>query len=165
MIAFSTGISGGTRHLLVPMALVLASMASCTAVRAGEAAMVDERIVQEWHDYYSQAKESKHFVISGAAEWQRIWQHTYAKRQPLPEVPNVDFSKHIVLAAFLGQQRTGGYDIRITRVTRTVGGATVHVWETRPEPGGMVTQALTAPVHFVVVPKVDGKVDFMVEER
>jgi len=66
----------------------------------------------------------------------------------LPEMNESDFSKHVVVAAFLGTRSTGGYGVNITRE----GGSALSVSETTPPKGAMTSQALTAPFKVVSIP-------------
>jgi hypothetical protein len=83
---------------------------------------------------------------------------------PQGETPP-DFSKETVLAVGMGPQSSGGYEIRITKITHMAGGITggmtfVNYVERRPAPGEMVTLALTNPVHLVRIPKLRSRFVF-----
>ncbi len=65
----------------------------------------------------------------------------------LPEQSADFFKQHAVVAAFLGQRRTGGYSVEIKR---TADGS-LAVIEHAPSKRGMVTMALTAPLRVVSV--------------
>jgi hypothetical protein len=82
----------------------------------------------------------------------------------MPDLPSVDFSRQMVLAAFMGRKPTGGYTVQITRVVAENGTITVTVRETAPSPNTPVIQVLTHPFHIVVVPKVNGTVRFVKEQ-
>ncbi|HYY58559.1 MAG TPA: protease complex subunit PrcB family protein, partial [Pyrinomonadaceae bacterium] len=56
-----------------------------------------------------------------------------------------------VVAAFLGQRRTGGYGVEITRAAD----GTVRVAEKTPPKGSMTTQVLTTPYEIVSLPVED----------
>lgn len=75
---------------------------------------------------------------------------TYAALESLKiTLPNQDadfFKSHAVIAAFLGQRRTGGFAVEITQDADGV----VQVVEQTPK--GMVTMALTTPFKIVAVP-------------
>jgi hypothetical protein len=74
----------------------------------------------------------------------------------LPDM-NADFFEHnAVIAAFLGQRRTGGYGISITRAADGI----VHLEQESPAKGAMTTQALTAPFKIVSVPTGDSAFRF-----
>lgn len=68
---------------------------------------------------------------------------------------SVDFSKYNVVAVSMGQQRSGGYSITIKKVTVEGNTAQVLVKKTAPEPGAMVTMALTAPYCIAAIPKTE----------
>jgi PrcB C-terminal len=66
----------------------------------------------------------------------------------LPILDSDAFNGMAVVAAFLGQRRTGGYSVEITR---SADGA-VRISETRPPQGAMTTQVLSSPYKVVSVP-------------
>jgi hypothetical protein len=57
----------------------------------------------------------------------------------------------VLVAVFQGQQRTGGYAIRVTRVERRGDQLVVSATFGSPGPGAIVTQALTSPAHVVSI--------------
>jgi len=63
----------------------------------------------------------------------------------LPDRSAEFFSSHAVIAAFLGQRRTGGFGVDITQDANGL----VRISEHKPK--GMVTMALTAPFRIVAV--------------
>jgi hypothetical protein len=56
------------------------------------------------------------------------------------------------LLVTLGEQRTGGYAIKVQRIVLSRATLEVHVGVTRPGKGDMVTQAFTYPLDFVWIP-------------
>lgn len=61
----------------------------------------------------------------------------------------------VLIAAFAGEQPTGGYAIRIDRVERDGARLVVHATFTGPAPGAIVTQAFTSPAHVVSIAQAD----------
>lgn len=61
----------------------------------------------------------------------------------------------VVVAAFQGQQTTGGYAIHITAIERRGDQLLVRATFTSPGPGAIVTQVLTAPAHVVSIAAAD----------
>lgn len=59
----------------------------------------------------------------------------------------IDFSKQAVVAGFAGEKNTGGHSVKI-RYTGNI----VQVVVESPEPGSMVTQAITYPFQVGIVP-------------
>lgn len=77
-----------------------------------------------------------------------------ALRELVNNLPQVDadfFKKNIVVAAFLGQRRTGGYGVRIVLSENN----RLSVSSTSPAADSMTTQALTAPFKVVSVPDLE----------
>jgi hypothetical protein len=110
---------------------------------------------------FSGIQESRQEVIRDEAAWQRFWaQHSTSSRTGGP-VPPVDFTKEMVIAVTLGRRTTGGYSIQLTNVEPQQDTLRIMVRRTAPPPGAMAIQALTAPFHFVAVPKSDLKPEFV----
>ena len=106
-------------------------------------------------------KEAKQEIIRDAAAWERFRKQHSISEQSAQKVPPVDFSKEMIIAATMGTKRTGGYTIEIVRVEPTEKTLKIFVKRTSPPPGALTIQALTAPFHFVAVPKSDLKPEFV----
>ena len=61
----------------------------------------------------------------------------------------------VLVAAFQGQQNTGGYSVQVTAIERNGDQLVVHATFVVPGPGAMVTQALTSPAHVVSIAAAD----------
>lgn len=61
----------------------------------------------------------------------------------------------VAVAAFQGQQTSGGFSIHIERIERTGDQLVVHATFSEPAPGSMNTMALTSPVHVVSIADAD----------
>lgn len=79
-------------------------------------------------------------------------------------LPCVNFDKDLVVAVSMGEQPSGGYEMRISRMYRSGSQVTVVVDVDRPSPAAVTTMVLTHPGHVVKVPKsrvrADGPVTF-----
>lgn len=60
-------------------------------------------------------------------------------------------SGRVLVGAFQGAERTGGYAIAIDRITRDGDRLVIRATFTVPSPGGIVTQVLTSPAHVVAI--------------
>ena len=74
----------------------------------------------------------------------------------LPDMSADFFEHNAVVAAFLGQRRTGGYSVRITRAAD----GKVQVEQDSPSKGSMTTQALSSPFKIVSIPTGDSDFRF-----
>jgi protease stability complex PrcB-like protein len=81
------------------------------------------------------------------------WRATLARLVDGASVP----AGRIAVAAFQGEQSSGGYSIHIERIERRGDRLLVHAKFSEPAPGSMNTMALTSPVHVVSIAAVDTK--------
>jgi hypothetical protein len=63
----------------------------------------------------------------------------------------------VAVAAFQGQQISGGFSIQIERIERSGDQLLVYAKFSEPAPGSMNTMALTSPVHVVSIAAADAK--------
>jgi len=61
----------------------------------------------------------------------------------------------VLVVVFQGQQPTGGFTVRITRIERTGERLIVHATFAKPLDNAFVTQALTSPLHVVSISTAD----------
>jgi hypothetical protein len=92
-------------------------------------------------------------VIRNQDEWKALWKrHSSTDTNPSP-TPIVDFNREMVVGIFLGEKRTGGYEVEIVRTEQRDSLLYFYYREKSPPPGAMVTQALTQPFHLVKIAK------------
>ena len=110
---------------------------------------------------FSGIREAKEEVVKSADAWEKLWkQHSTAVGQS-EKIPAVDFSKEMVVVATMGTKRTGGYSIEIVGAEAKDKTLKISVKKSSPPPDAMTIQALTAPFHFVAVPKSNLKPEFV----
>jgi hypothetical protein len=110
---------------------------------------------------FSGIQDPRQEVLRDQKKWEELWKAHAVRSNPAPRLPEVDFTKEMVIAATMGRQRTGGYTIEITGVETTDTELKISIKRTTPPPGTMAIQALTAPFHFVAVPRSDLKPVFV----
>jgi hypothetical protein len=76
------------------------------------------------------------------------------------KVESIDWKKQMVVVATGGLKRTGGYSLEITALKVKDGVLTIHWKLHTPQPGSLVTQALTHPAQAVLVERFEGKTLF-----
>jgi hypothetical protein len=99
--------------------------------------------------------EPSAYVIRGNDEWKRFLAERLGHSGGPPAV---DFRSATVVAIFGGLKPTGGYSVRVDRVTDEsrageASRATIHYRVVAPPPDALVTQALTYPFIIVRVAK------------
>lgn len=115
--------------------------------------------------YYSGHTERAFYLIRDQAEFEDLWAKVYSNIDPIPPVPELDFSYVMVIAAFQGQQPSGGYEIVFQKRTVMEDVIQVRVFEYSPPPGCGVTGALTQPYDIVSIPRSDTPVKFKVKQK
>jgi hypothetical protein len=98
--------------------------------------------------YRSGVREPLQTVVRNQAEWDSLWKKHSVETNPQPP-PFVDFKRQIVVAVFLGEKPTGGYDVEIIRAEQSDGALVLHYREKSPLPGSIAIQALTQPFHII----------------
>ena len=91
-------------------------------------------------------------TIGDVANWEQVWAVIHANEVNPPPVPDVDFSTHQVVILILGDRSTGGYSVRVAKVSERDRAIEVMVAVTAPNPGDMVTQVHTSPFTTVAIP-------------
>jgi hypothetical protein len=79
------------------------------------------------------------------------WRATLARLVDSAKVP----AGRVAVAAFQGEQISGGFSIHIERIERSGDQLLVHANFSEPPPGSMNTMALTSPVHVVSIAAAD----------
>ena len=110
---------------------------------------------------FSGIREVKQEVVKSADAWEKLWKQHTTTAGEADKIPGVDFSKEMVVVATMGTKRTGGYTIEIVGVEAKDKTLRISVKKTSPPPDAMTIQALTAPFHFVAVPKSNLKPEFV----
>ena len=99
--------------------------------------------------YRSGVRAPLQIVARNQDEWTALWRQHVSSDSGSRPPPAVDFDKEVVVALFLGDKPTGGYDVQISRAEQSSEALTIYYREKNPSPGSMVTQALTQPFHIV----------------
>lgn len=111
---------------------------------------------------FSGIQERAQRVIGGAEEWKVLWaSRSSAIPSPLPPPP-INFSREMVIAVSMGEQRTGGYSIEIQKIEEGRYSLEVLVSEAFPLPGALVAQVLTQPYHIIKVERRELPVRFRI---
>jgi hypothetical protein len=171
------------REELRQAVLVLLLTTSATVTGCGPAATVDAELNDRSDDFssapavpagavpaaflelaktqYSGHGASSRVVIRDLPAWETFWLGIVAGVSPQPPLPAIDFARHTVLAATMGQRSSAGYAIEIDSVF--VSNETVYavVKSISPGPDCGVAAVLTAPVVAVRIDRLTGPIRFV----
>ena len=104
----------------------------------------------------SEVSIARQVEVSNREAWTALWRE-HAPNRPLPEV---DFSREIVVGVFLGTRPSAGFAVEITGYREDGGRLVVQYRETTPPRGAIAAQMLVSPYHLVAVPKRAGPIAF-----
>ncbi len=114
---------------------------------------------------HSSMKNQQYVDVHNQADFAALWAKTF-KGFSAPSMPQVNFSKDMVLGAFIGEQKHTGYLIRIKKINAT--GATTNVTVEVTIPGTNcqhIIRGRTQPYLFVTAPAESKPVNFNVTQR
>lgn len=100
--------------------------------------------------------ERKNYRVKTQEELSELWKRAYDLNGPA--LPVVDFETHQVLAVFDGSHSTGGYDVRVDKVIDDGLNRTVIITHIIPDESCVVSESLTSPFEFVMVPKSEASI-------
>jgi len=110
--------------------------------------------------YNSGIADSLRIVIRDAKAWRKIWQRIHTPFSPEPALPEIDFSRQLVVVVALGTRPTGGYGIIVDRAFQRDNRLEIKVRKQSPGQTCFTNQSVTQPVDIVLIPKTERSVVF-----
>ena len=118
------------------------------------------RLQEHFPGFSSGITEPARLVVNSQTEWALVWRRMWQSHNPVPPAPVVDLSSETVLVTTMGGRPTGGYSIRVEEAAVVSGDLVIRVVETSPGRACVTTQAFTAPVDVVKVPRTGHSIRF-----
>ncbi len=109
--------------------------------------------------------EAQQLVISDASEWENLWQQIHANMEPTPALPTMNFNETQLIACFMGEQNTGGYEVSIKTITQAKQVLLAEVLYTGPGKNCFTTTVLTQPFVIVKLPKQTTDCRFQIDRK
>lgn len=98
-------------------------------------------------------------VVRDEQAWQALW----AAHKPGEPRPYVDFSRHLVVASFLGEKPNGCYSVLMHDAYIVDGKVTIRRKLTVPGPGAVCPMSITAPAHIAKIVQSSGDIELATE--
>ena len=112
-------------------------------------------------DFYSLQIEEENYVIKDAVSFNQLLSLT-GNDSSLSD--DIDFSKEMAVAAFMGEKLTGGYSIEIIDVLKKKDHLEFLIKKEEPGPNDMVIQTITSPYHVIKLERFDTEYLFSIVE-
>lgn len=110
---------------------------------------------------YSGIADRRRLVIRDAVAWGKFWQEATHGQRPADQLPPIDFTRDMLIAATMGTRPSGGFAIHVDGIYVDSARVYVAVRDVSPGPGCGVTLAMTAPFTVWRVPRTDAQVVFI----
>ena len=92
--------------------------------------------------------------------WARTWNDIHSRLSPAPALPEIDFTKEMVLVAAIGSRPSSGFQVVFTGATETGDVVTIDVESRTPGPTCVMLPVVTAPVDLARIPRRNGAIVF-----
>ena len=104
----------------------------------------------------SEVGAARQVTVRDREAWTTLWR-AHGSSRPLPDV---DFSREIVVGVFLGSRPTAGFAVEIVGYREAGNDVVVQYRETSPAADAITAQVIVSPYHLVAIPRRSGNVTF-----
>ena len=129
--------------IILIVGVIVIAGCSGTAKKQVKSGPVDYKMIAEGQ--HSQADTASVYLIDNDKQWAETWGIAYANIEPMPTLPEIDFTKNMVLASFMGQKNSGGYKIEISGIQLKDDTLDVTVTN-HMQAGGTMLPVITSPM-------------------
>jgi len=117
-------------------------------------------IYRRWSDSQSGVEKAGQKTVKTKKEWKKLWESVHRNVNPKPKLPKVDFQKHSIVAVFMGQKPTAGYNTKIEKVHKRKKTIVISYRETSPPADAITASVITTPYSMVQIDRISKKVRF-----
>ena len=98
-------------------------------------------------------KTEKQQVITSAEEFANIWKENFSLTVPNPAIPEIDFSKKMVIAIWMGEKNRGGFDVDIQSINIEDEFMVIVIKHIQPGKTCISTMSIEQPFLFALIDK------------
>ena len=152
----------GRSIIAIALAGAMGCSSSPSAPDNGDEALAVDRLRGEPVSfvYSSGLTQSQQMIIRDVEQWRQTWEAIWRHSSPRPALPDIDFSRDMLIVAALGERPTGGYSIFIDAASAGADRLAIRLRSVSPGNGCAVTLAQTQPVDIARVPRRNGPAAF-----
>lgn len=140
------------------IALLTITLLSCGAKKQ----KMEKEISYELIESQSQGgyKVGQYQTITNPLDLKSLYMELNLSKKPGLPVPEVDFESESIVALFMGEKMSGGYDIKIKSIKR-ISTTKIEIQIEETSPNDMATMAITSPFAIYKVSIPNAKTNFM----
>lgn len=155
--AMLAACGGGTSFAIVGGASSVDGKADGGAAQAG-APVVFTPVVT---DGTSGVATPRRVVIKDEAAWRRLWAEHTAARDPAPDLPQIDFTRQMLVAVFAGERPGGCHSTAVLRIGADAGKLLVQYEERDISAVAQCLPIIVRPMQVVASARSDAPVEFV----
>lgn len=110
--------------------------------------------------FYSSVTEKQEIIVRDEKSYNELMNRAYEYLDQKPYIPEVDFSKFIVIGVFMGAKPSGGHSVNVEKIIRSSDLIKVYINEVYPGINCGTTDAITYPFQIIKVPIYSGNFKF-----
>jgi|GEM_PF-5450155 len=149
-------------------AFIIAAVLSAVLAGCGGGTSPDNGAVVLLQGSHSAGKQQQALDIHDQAAFKDMWDKAFAGDSSPPKMPDVDFTKYVVVAFFLGEMKHGGFVIRVDKAAPSDTPGTYDVDWLVISPGANcvhTTEEVSHPFLIATVPAAGQSISFDVKNR
>ena len=154
------GTWAGGEYLRLMLRVILLLLALPALAAAQQPRMTHFGDPTDGFSQYSGIADSQRVVIRDSSAWRQYWTAVHRPFIPAPAVPDVDFSREMIVLVSMGTRPSGGFVIRIDSAMTDAQRLLVQVTQIVPGRGCAVPAVVTRPVDLARVPATPLPVSF-----
>ena len=135
---------------------VLLLLASCSSGGGDLNKSVTFETIEK--NYYSGVTSFRNVIVNNVNDWEDLWQETVTWTPD--DLPSVNFNESMIIAVYMGEQLSGGFNVEILEIKETEDLIVVVTKFTNPDSEQGVILALTQPFHMIKINKTDKEIIF-----
>ncbi|MDR9416720.1 MAG: protease complex subunit PrcB family protein [Gracilimonas sp.] len=144
---------------LVMVAVSCSDLLNRTGTSLIEADLIEEGLYSNYSEEGLQT-----LVIESQGHFANEWDKLHKGKEPIPELPDIDFSDKTIIMVIMESKPTGGYNIDSVEIGVVNNRIEVRFRELQPGENCITTQAITRPFKVFSIDRTGKKVIFTEEE-
>lgn len=136
----------------VPVEVPVVSFAEPTGLQKSLPMAIKPKYTREWKGSYCGIKKSLKRVVKDFDTWEKLWVQFISNQQYMVTVPEVDFTKKMVVVLTMGEKQNDRYQIAIKSMNMKKNTLIISYTETKPSPSEKSLRTIPSqPYHLKVV--------------
>lgn len=150
--------------------LLLAKIAACHSIK--ERSQPSTLFTENWSILMvgrdCAIEERQNLIVKTQNDFDGIWAAMYSDHPDRPQKPQINFSKHWLIASFLGTVNSAGHSLSLHQVKKQDAKMIIELAHHKPAPGCLTAQVIESPFVLALMEHYEAATNFstkIVEEK